>query len=89
MSFGEARATLGVESEEIVRTWIANRWLRSRVLETGQVQVLRSDVLAEKRVREELAAVAGAPMTPDELRELREARPGALPWQRNAANASE
>jgi hypothetical protein len=48
----------------------------------GGLQVLLDDVLRHRAVREGLAAFGGEELTDEELRSLKESRPGKYPWER-------
>jgi hypothetical protein len=84
----EAKRLLGVSSENTVKAWARLRLLRSRTLPNGRVQVLLDDVLNRRAETEDLTAIGGEELSPDELRTLRETRPGTSPWQREKTQPS-
>ena len=77
-----AKRLLGVGSENTVKAWARLGLLRSRQLPHGRVQVLLDDVLRRRAENEALLAMDGAELSPDELRILKEERPGTNPWER-------
>ncbi len=79
----EAKRLLGVRSEHTVKTWARLGLLRSRTLPNGRTQVLLDDVLNRRAEAEDLTAIGGEELSPDELRLLRETRPGKNPWERS------
>ncbi len=83
----EAKRLLGVSSENTVKAWARTGLLRSRALPNGRIQVLLDDVLERRAETEDLTAIGGDELSPDELRTLRTARPGTNPWQREQAEA--
>jgi hypothetical protein len=85
----EAKRLLGVSSENTVKAWARLGLLRSRTLPNGRIQVLLDDVLQRRAENEELMAIGGDEFSPDELRILRETRPGTNPWQREKTGASQ
>jgi hypothetical protein len=80
----EAKRLLGVSSENTVKAWARLGLLRSRTLPNGRVQVLLDDLLFRREEREGLAAIGGEDLSAEELRSLRESRPGTTPWERNS-----
>jgi hypothetical protein len=78
----EAKRLLGVSSENTVKAWARLGLLRSRTLPNGRIQVLLEDVLARQAENEDLMAIGGDELSPEEFRILRETRPGTNPWQR-------
>jgi hypothetical protein len=77
----KAKRLLGVRAESIVETWAQLGFLRSRTLPNGRLQVRLDDVLKEREVREGLTAFGGEDLTDEELRILKESRPGTNPWE--------
>ena len=65
-----------------MKAWARLGLLRSRQLPHGRVQVLLDDVLRRRAENEALLAIDGTELSPDELRILKEARPGTNPWER-------
>lgn len=84
----EAKRLLGLSSENTVKAWARSGLLRSRTRPSGRVQVLLDDVLERRVESEDLTAIGGDELSPDELRRLREARPGINPWERRASGAT-
>jgi hypothetical protein len=84
----EAKRLLGLSSENTVKAWARNGLLRSRARPNGRVQVLLDDVLERRAEGEDLAAVGGDELSADELRRLRETRPGTNPWARRVTEAT-
>ncbi|HEV8633235.1 MAG TPA: hypothetical protein VG370_03185 [Chloroflexota bacterium] len=78
----EAKRLLGVRSENTVKAWARGGLLRSRTLPNGRVQVSLDDVLERRAETGDLSAIGGDELSDEELRLLREARPGTNPWQR-------
>lgn len=78
----EAKRLLAANSEDAVKAWVRMRFLRSRTLSSGRVQVLLDDVLRERETEEELSAIGGRDLTEEELEEIYQARPGSVPWER-------
>jgi hypothetical protein len=85
----EAKRLLGLGSENTVKAWARLGLLRSRTLANGRVQVLLDDVLNRRIESEDLAALEGDELSPDELHALRETRPGMTPWQRGGTGPSQ
>jgi len=81
----EAKRLLGVSSENTVKAWARLGLLRSRTLPNGRIQVLLDDVLFRRAEREGLMAMSGDELSAEELRSLRETRPGKNPWERPSA----
>jgi hypothetical protein len=81
----EAKRLLGVSSENTVKAWARLGLLRSRTLPNGRVQVLLDDVLQRRGETEDLTGIGGDELSPEELRILREGRPGSNPWEREKA----
>jgi hypothetical protein len=81
----EAKRLLALGSENTVKAWARMGLLRSRRLPNGRVQVLLDDVLRRREETEGLSAIGGDDLTEDELRILRESRPGKNPWEREKA----
>jgi hypothetical protein len=79
----EAKRLLGVSSENTVKAWARLGLLRSRTLPNGRVQILLEDLQNRQAEMEDVAAIGGDELSPDELRTLRESRPGTTPWQRD------
>lgn len=84
----EAKRLLGVSSENTVKAWARSGLLRHRKLPNKRIQVLLDDVLARRAEEEDLTAIPGDELSPDELRVLRETRPGSNPWQRERRQIS-
>jgi hypothetical protein len=78
----QATRLLGVEYEETPRLLAQWGTLRSRSGGDGQFQVRLDDVLAERWKREDLLGIGGEELTPEELRIMKETRPGTNPWER-------
>ncbi len=83
----EAKRLLDLGSENTVKAWARMGLLRSRTLPNGRVQVLLDDVLRRREETEGLSAIGGDELTEDELRIMREARPGKNPWEREHAGS--
>ena len=79
----EAKRLLGVRSEHTVKAWARLGLLQSRTLPNGRTQVRLDDVLKRRAETEDLTALGGEELSPDELRMLRESRPGKNPWKRS------
>ena len=73
----EAKRLLGLGSENTVKAWARLGLLRSRRLPNGRVQVLLDDVLRRREETEGLSAIGGDDLTEEELRVMRETRPGS------------
>ena len=84
----EAKRLLGLSSENTVKAWARSGLLRSRTRPNGRVQVLLDDILERRAESEDLTAVGGDELSPDELRRLRETRSGTNPWERRATGAT-
>lgn len=84
----EAKRLLGLSSENTVKAWARSGLLRSRTRPNGRVQVLLDDVLERRAESDDLTAVGGDDLSPDELHRLREARPGTNPWERPVRGAT-
>lgn len=84
----EAKRLLGVSSENTVKAWARSGLLRNRKLPNGRIQVLLDDVLERRAETEDLTAIGGDELTPEELRLLRKSRPGTNPWQRKPSEES-
>jgi hypothetical protein len=82
----EAKRLLGLGSENTVKAWARLGLLRSRRLPNGRVQVLLDDVLRRREETEGLSAIGGHDLTEEELRIMRETRPGSNPWERTTAD---
>jgi hypothetical protein len=82
----EAKRLLGVGSENTVKAWARLGFLRSRTPPNGRLQVRLDDVLRRRVERDELSAIGGEELSSDELRILRETRPGKNPWERTKAD---
>ena len=78
----EAMRLLGIAREDSVKAWARMGLLRSRPIADGHIQVRLDDVLHERAAREALLGIGGEEMSPEELRILKEARPGKNPWER-------
>jgi hypothetical protein len=85
----EAKRLLGLGSENTVKAWARMGLLRSRQLPNGRIQVLLDDVLRRREETEGLSAIGGDDLTEEELRIMREARPGQNPWERQQADPAE
>ena len=81
----KAKRLLGIELEDSVRVWAELGLLRSRTLPDGRLQVRLDDVLYRRAEREALMAIGGEELSPEELRILKEGRPGKNPWEREQA----
>src|SRR5919197_5724951 len=81
----KARRLLGVDSENTVKVWARLGLLQSWTLPNGRMQVLLDDVLLRRAEREALMAIGGDELSPEELRILKEGRPGTNPWEREKA----
>jgi hypothetical protein len=77
----EAKRLLGVRSEHTVKAWARLGLLQSRTLPNGRFQMNIDDVLRRRAETEDLTALGGEELSPDELRILRETRPGKNPWE--------
>jgi hypothetical protein len=77
----EAKRLFGISSENTVKAWARLGLLRSRTLPNGRVQVLLDDVLFRRAERDALEAIGGEDLSAEELRSLRESRPGRNPWK--------
>jgi hypothetical protein len=84
----EAKRLLGLSSENTVKAWARSGLLRHRKLANKRTQVLLDDVLARRAEEEDLTAIPGGELSPDEVRVLRETRPGSNPWQRERRQIS-
>jgi hypothetical protein len=84
----EAKRLLGVSSENTIKAWARRGLLRHRTLPNGRVQVLLDDVLERRAETEDLAALGGDELSTEELRILRQTRPGTNPWQRERPEPS-
>jgi hypothetical protein len=84
----EAKCLLGIELEHAVKAWAQHGVLRSRTLPNGCLQVRLDDVLRERVLREDLMAMPGEELTPEELRIMKGTRPGKNPWEREQAKPS-
>jgi hypothetical protein len=82
----EAKRLLGVGSENTVKAWARLGLLRSRTLANGRIQVALDDVIRRREERDALTAIGGDELSPEELRILREERPGKYPWERMKAD---
>jgi hypothetical protein len=87
---GLAHATrlLGVLSDDTPRALARLGLLRSRSCADGQLQVRLDDVLSERWKREDLLAIGGDELTPEELRIIKETRPGTNPWERDQVESA-
>ncbi|HZS86484.1 MAG TPA: helix-turn-helix domain-containing protein [Chloroflexota bacterium] len=90
----EAAQALGIRSVNTIKLWIKSGYLQGKKI-GGRSLIPRSEIARlehDERVRalravgrlHEESALLGREegMTPDELRDLEEGRPGTLPWQR-------
>ena len=77
----EAKQLLGVKSENTVKAWARLGLLRNRTLPNGRTQVLLDDVLSRRAANEALLAPEADELTAEELRVLKEERPGTNPWE--------
>lgn len=84
----QAKRLLDIGSENTVKAWARMGLLRSRTLPNGRVQVLLDDVLRRREETEGLSAIGGDELTEEELRIMREARPGTNPWEREQAGSA-
>jgi hypothetical protein len=78
----EAKQLLGIVIDATVPFLAQHGLLRGRTLPDGRLQVRLDDVFHERATREALLAFPGEELTPEELRIMREARPGKNPWER-------
>src|SRR5438552_3992174 len=78
----EAKRILGVGSENTVKAWARLGLLSSRTRPNGRIQVLLDDVLHRREETEGLSAIGGEELTADQLRTMRDHRPGTNPWDR-------
>lgn len=78
----EARRILGFTVENAIKTWARLELLRSRTLSDGRMEVRLDDVLYRRVENEALTAIGGEDLTEEELRIMREERPGKNPWER-------
>jgi hypothetical protein len=78
-----AKRLLGVGSENTVKAWARIGLLRSRQLPHGRIQVHLDDVLQRRAENDALRSVEGEELSPEELRVIREERPGTNPWERD------
>lgn len=78
----EAQRILGAHTEDSVKTWARLELLRSRTLSDGRMEVRLDDVLYRRVENEALTAIGGEDLTEEELRIMREERPGKNPWER-------
>lgn len=83
-----ARRLLGVETDATVVAWADLGLLTSRPGPDGGTEFLLADVLQRRLEHDELIALGGGELTTEELRVLREDRPGANPWERGSANGA-
>jgi hypothetical protein len=81
----EAKRLLGVGSENTVKAWARLGLLRSCKLPNGRTRVLLDDVLRRRAEDEALLAIRGDDLTPEELQQLDDTRPGTNPWQRGSS----
>jgi hypothetical protein len=84
----QATRLLGVEYEETPRLLVRWGTLRSRSCSDGQIQVRLDDVLSERWLREDILGIGGEELTPEELRIMKETRPGTNPWEREQIKTS-
>jgi hypothetical protein len=84
----EAKRLLGVRSENTIKAWARSGLLRHRTLPNGRIQVLLNDVLERWAETDDLTAMGGDELSADELRTLRQTRPGTNPWQREPSELS-
>ncbi len=85
----EAKRLLGLNSERAVKDWARIGLLRSRTRPGGRVHVLLADVLERRAETEDLTALGGDELSPDELRRLRDNRPGVEPWSGTLASSGQ
>src|SRR3712207_2362192 len=76
ISTAEAQRILGAHTEDSIKTWARLELLRSRTLPDGRLEILLDDVLYRQRENEALLAIGGEDLTEEELRIMREERPG-------------
>jgi hypothetical protein len=79
----EAKRLLGVRSEDTVKAWARLGLLQNRTLSNGRLQVRLDDVLQRRAETDDLTAMDGEELAPDEVRRLRATRPGTSPWERS------
>jgi hypothetical protein len=87
ITVAEATRLLGVRSESTVTAWTELGMLRGRSGSDGCIQVRLDDVLARRAESEGLMAIGGDEMTSEELRSVRDGRPGTNPWEREQARS--
>ncbi len=85
----EAKRLLAIGSENTVKAWARMGMLRSRHLPNGRLQVRLDDVLRRREEREGLSGFDNdEELTAEELRVMREARPGRNPWERTKPDSA-
>jgi hypothetical protein len=84
----QATRLLGVLSDETPRALVRLGLLRSRSCGDGQLQVRLDDVLNRRWEAEDLLGIGGEELTPEELRIMKEERPGTNPWEREQIKSS-
>jgi hypothetical protein len=84
----QATRLLGVLSDETSRALVRLGLLRSRSCGDGQLQVRLDDVLNRRWEAEDLLGIGGEELTPEELRIMKEERPGTNPWEREQIKSS-
>jgi hypothetical protein len=80
----QARKILGVRSVNTVKRWLelgilGGVWDERR----GRWQIPLDEALRLRSVHDDLAAMGGDDMTPEELEILSSTRPGTWPWERS------
>ena len=84
----EARRILGFTVENAIKAWARLELLRSRI-QDGRLEVRLDDVLYRRMENEALRAIGGEDLTEEELKIMREERPGKNPWEREKAEQRE
>ncbi|MBA2450226.1 MAG: hypothetical protein H0V51_19605 [Chloroflexi bacterium] len=84
----EARRILGFTMENAIKAWARLELLRSRI-QDGRLEVRLDDVLYRRMENEALRAIGGEDLTEEELKIMREERPGKNPWEREKAEQRE
>src|SRR5688572_15832213 len=80
----QARLLLGVESDATVAAWTRLGLLRNRTRPDGGIELLLEDVLHHRLERDELVAVGGDELSPEDLKMHGDERPGQVPWERKS-----
>lgn len=88
VSLAEAQRLLGAHWESSIRTWVRLGLLRGRDLPDGCLEIRLSDVVSRRVENEALRGIGGEDLSPEELRVMKETRPGKNPWERQPAEHS-